>query len=134
MSSKLTPLNGYLVLKPVETDEETYGNIVIPDLGKEKPEMGEVVAVSGTYNYNSDTLVPSNLAVGDKVLIPKLGSLRITVEGDEYFICKEQDVYSKIVPENPIAEIFKETKEELKKGDIKSDHYFVADINEQKEL
>jgi chaperonin GroES len=96
MNSKLTPLNGYLVLKPVETDEETYGNIVIPDLGKEKPEMGEVVAVSGTYNYNSDTLVTSNLAVGDKVLIPKLGSLRITVEGDEYFICKEQDVYAKI--------------------------------------
>jgi len=96
MSSKLTPLNGYLVLKPVETDEETYGNIVIPDLGKEKPEMGEVVAASGTYNYNSDTLVTSNLAVGDKVLIPKLGSLRITVEGDEYFICKEQDVYAKI--------------------------------------
>ena len=96
MSSKLQPLNGYLVLKPIDTEEETYGNIVIPDLGKERPEMGEVVATSGTYNYNSDKLVPSNLTVGDKVLIPKLGSLRITVEGDEYFICKEQDVYSKI--------------------------------------
>ena len=132
--SKLHPLNGYLILRPIEEDEQTYGNIVIPDLGKERPEMGEVVAVSGTYNYNSDTLVPSALTVGDKVLIPKLGSLRITVEGDEYFICKEQDVYSKIVPENPIAEVFKETKEEFKKGDITSDHYFVADINEQKEL
>lgn len=134
MSSKLTPLNGYLILRPIEEDEQTYGNIVIPDLGKEKPEMGEVVATSGTYNYNSDTLVSSNLVVGDKVLIPKLGSLRITVEGDEYFICKEQDVYSKIVPENPIAEVFKETEEELKKGDIKGDHYFIADIKEQKEL
>lgn len=134
MSSKLTPLNGYLILRPIEEDEQTYGNIVIPDLGKEKPEMGEVVATSGTYNYNSDTLVSSNLVIGDKVLIPKLGSLRITVEGDEYFICKEQDVYSKIVPENPIAEVFKETEEELKKGDIKGDHYFIADIKEQKEL
>ena len=85
-----------MVLRPIETEEETYGNIVIPDLGKERPELGEVVAVSGTYNYNSDKLVPSNLEVGDKVLIPKLGSLRITVEGDEYFICKEQDVYAKI--------------------------------------
>ena len=94
--SKLTPLNGYLVLKPIEETEQTYGAIVIPDLGKEKPEMGEVVATSGTYNYNSDKLVPSNLEVGDKVLIPKLGSLRITVEGDEYYIVKEQDVYSKI--------------------------------------
>ena len=95
--SKLQPLNGYLILKPIEEEEQTYGNIVIPDLGKERPEMGTVVvATSGTYNYNSDTLVSSNLVVGDKVLIPKLGSLRITVEGDEYFICKEQDVYSKI--------------------------------------
>lgn len=95
--SKLQPLNGYLVLRPIDTEEEMYGNIVIPDLGKEKPEMGEVVATSGTYNFNSDTVVPSNLQIGDKVLIPKLGSLRITVEGEEYFICKEQDVYSKLV-------------------------------------
>lgn len=95
--SKLEPLNGYVILCPVEESEEMYGNIVIPDLGKEKPEMGKVVAVSGTYNYHSDTLIPSNLAVGDTVLIPKLGSLRVTVEGEEYFICKEADVYSKLI-------------------------------------
>lgn len=92
--SKLEPLNGYLILCPIEEEEETYGNIVIPDLGKEKPEMGAVVATSGTYNYHSDRLVPTNLSVGDKVLIPKLGALRITVEGEEYFICKEQDVFA----------------------------------------
>lgn len=95
--SKLQPLNGYLILRPIEEEEQMYGNIVIPDLGKERPEMGEVVATSSTYNFNSDKFVESNLQVGDKVLIPKLGSLRITVEGDEYFICKEQDVYSKLV-------------------------------------
>jgi chaperonin GroES len=95
--SKLQPLNGYLILRPIEEEEQMYGNIVIPDLGKERPEMGEVIATSSTYNFNSDKFVESNLQVGDKVLIPKLGSLRITVEGDEYFICKEQDVYSKLV-------------------------------------
>lgn len=95
--SKLKPLNGYLILRPVDEDEETYGNIVIPDLGKEKPEMGEVVAVSGTYNYHSDKIIASNLKEGDVVLIPKLGSLRVTIEGEEYFICKEQDVYTKVI-------------------------------------
>ena len=95
--SKLQPLNGYIILKPIEEDETLYGSIVIPDTGKEKPEMGEVVATSPTYNYNSDTFVSSNIVVGDRVLIPKLGSLRITIESDEYFICKEQDVYSKII-------------------------------------
>ena len=132
--SKLQPLNGYLVLKPIEEEEQTVGNIIIPDLGKERPELGEVIAVSSVYNYNSDKYVDSALAVGDRVLIPKMGSVSITVEGEDYFIVKEQDVYSKIVPENPIAEVFKETEAELKKGDIAGDHYFVADIKEQKEL
>lgn len=94
--SQLKPLNGYIAIKPIEAEEEMYGNIVIPDLGKERPEMGEVVATSETYNFNSDKFVPSQLAIGDKVLIPKLGSVRITVDGEEYYITKEQDIYSKI--------------------------------------
>ena len=99
MSSKLQPMNGYLILRPIEEEEQVYGNIVIPDLGKERPELGEVVATSVTYNYHSDKSIESTLAVGDRVLIPKLGSLRITVEGGEYYIVKEQDVYSKIIIE-----------------------------------
>lgn len=94
--SKLQPLNGYIVIRPIEEEEQMYGNIVIPDLGKERPEMGEVVAISETYNYNSDKFVKSQLQIGDKVLIPKMGSVRITVDSDEYYITKEQDIYSKI--------------------------------------
>jgi chaperonin GroES len=94
--NKLKPLNGYIVIRPIEEEETMYGNIVIPDLGKERPEMGEVVAVSETYNYNSDKFVKSQLQIGDKVLIPKLGSVRITVESEEYYITKEQDIYSKL--------------------------------------
>jgi len=107
--SKLQPLNGYLILRPIEEEEQMYGNIVIPDLGKERPEMGEVIAVSATYNFNSDKLVLSNLELGDKVLIPKLGSLRITVESEEYFICKEQDVYAKLSGQLSVLSVLKET-------------------------
>jgi chaperonin GroES len=94
--SKLNPLNGYVVLKPVEEGETTYGNIVLPDLGKEKPEMGEVVETSPTYNWHKGENVPSALEVGDKVLIPKLGSMKITVEGEDYFITKESEVLAKL--------------------------------------
>ena len=94
--SKLQPLNGYIVLKPIEEDEQMYGNIVIPDLGKERPELGEVIATSTTYNFHSDKEILSALSVGDKVLIPKLGSVRISVDSEDYYICKEQDIYSKI--------------------------------------
>jgi len=107
--SKLHPLNGYLVLKPIEEEEQTVGNIIIPDLGKERPELGEVIATSKVYNYNSDKYVDSSLVVGDKVLIPKMGSVSITVEGEDYFIVKEQDVYSKISESTSVLDILKET-------------------------
>ena len=44
MSKTLSPSNDRLLIKPIDEGEQTYGNIVIPDMGKEKPEMGEVIA------------------------------------------------------------------------------------------
>mgnify|MGYP003652247403 CR=1 FL=1 len=41
--SKIRPLNGHVVIRPIEEEEQTYGNIVVPDMGREKPEMGEVI-------------------------------------------------------------------------------------------
>lgn len=92
----LQPLNGHVILKPVEEGETTYGNIVLPDLGKEKPEMGEVVATSSTFNWHTGQDVESGLSVGDKVLIPKLGSMKIAVEGEDYYITKETEVLAKL--------------------------------------
>lgn len=92
--SKLQPLNGYIILKPIEAVEESYGNIIIPDLGKERPEMGEVIETSDVYNYRTDKLIPSSLKKGDTVLIPKLGSQRIVIDAEEYFIVKESDIFS----------------------------------------
>jgi co-chaperonin GroES (HSP10) len=37
------------------------GNIVIPDMGKERPDIGEVLAVSPVYNFNKGEYVPNPL-------------------------------------------------------------------------
>ena len=92
MSKQLTPVNGYVVLKPVEEGETTFGNIVLPDLGRERPEMGKVIATSTTYNYHTDKDVESVLKTNDLVLIPKLGSQRIVLDGEDYYICKETEI------------------------------------------
>ncbi len=94
--SKLNPMNGHVILKPIEEGESTYGNIVLPDLGKEKPEMGEVVASSDTYNWHTGAYYPTHLQVGDRVLIPKLGAMKIAVEGEDYYITKETEVLAKV--------------------------------------
>jgi chaperonin GroES len=92
MNSKLKPVNGIIVLKKVEEEEQTYGNIVVPDLGKEKPEQGIVVAVSSTYNWHSDIEKPSQLEVGQKVVIPKMGAMVVSIDNEDYTLVKETDV------------------------------------------
>jgi chaperonin GroES len=92
--SKLNPKNGFAVLKPIEEQEQTYGNIVIPDLGKERPEMGEVIATSQTYNWHRGEFVDSQFQVGQKVLIPKMGTMKISVGGEDYFITKDTEILS----------------------------------------
>ena len=37
MESPIIPLGDKIVILPQEEGEQTYGNIVVPDMGKEKP-------------------------------------------------------------------------------------------------
>ena len=90
--SSITPLNGNVILKPVEESEMTYGNIVLPDMGKERPEMGVVVSSSPSYNWNLGESVASILIPGDKVLIPKMSAMKVSVEGEDYIIIKESEI------------------------------------------
>ena len=41
---KIKPLHNNIVIKQTDNTEEMYGNILIPDMGKEKPLMGELLA------------------------------------------------------------------------------------------
>lgn len=90
--SKIKPLNGIVVLKKFEEDEQTYGNIVIPDMGKEKPEIGIVVETSDTYNWHRGDYYPTKVEIGDKVVIPKMGSMTISHENEDYILIKETEI------------------------------------------
>ena len=92
--SKLKPVNGNVILRPIEEDEQMSGNIIIPDMGKERPDMGEIIAISEVYNFNKGEYVPTNLKIGMKVLIPKMGAQSITIDGEEYYITAQSSVLS----------------------------------------
>ena len=92
--SKLKPVNGNIILRPIEEEEQMAGNIIIPDMGKERPDMGEIIAISEVYNFNKGEYVPSILKVGMKVLIPKMGAQSITIDGEEYYITAQSSVLS----------------------------------------
>lgn len=97
MSKLLQPQNDRVLIKPVESGEEMYGNIIIPDMGKEKPEMGEVIAVGPGRQSEFGQFIRVNAKVGDFVLIPKIGSLRIDFEGQEYFITPDREILATVL-------------------------------------
>ena len=92
MSKKLIPQNDRVLVKPIDEGEQMYGNIVIPDLGKEKPEMGEVVSVGPGRLSEFGQFIRVNAKIGDIVLVPKIGTLRIDFEGEEYYIVQDREI------------------------------------------
>ena len=96
MSKQLVPLNDRVLIRPVDEGEQMYGNIIIPDMGKEKHEMGEVVAVGPGRQTEFGQSIRVNAKVGDIVLVPKIGTLRIDFEGDEYFITADKEILATV--------------------------------------
>lgn len=88
----IKPVNGHIVLKQVQESEQMAGNIFLPDLGKEKSLIAEVIDVSQTFNYHQNTYKSVEVQVGDLVLVPRMGSQMISVDNEDYIVCKETDI------------------------------------------
>lgn len=85
-------IHNNVVIKQIDVNDRMYGNIIIPDVGKEKPLMGEVLdAGPGTYTAMG-ILIPMTSKTGDMVFFPSFGGVRITYDGEEYIICKDIDL------------------------------------------
>jgi chaperonin GroES len=82
------------VIKPSPAEEKTKGGIILPDTAKEKPVVGEVVAVGPGKVSDDGKKVAPEVKVGDKVLYGKYSGTEVTVEGEEYLIMREADIFA----------------------------------------
>ena len=92
MKCPIEPLGDRVVLLPIDEEEQMYGNIIVPDAGKEKPEMGEVLAVGEGRVTNDGAIIQNQLKEGQIVMVPKFGAQVVLVEGETYIIASENDV------------------------------------------
>lgn len=90
-SLNIKPLADRVLVEPAAAEEKTASGIIIPDSAKEKPQKGEIVAV-GTGKKDE----PITVKVGDQVLYGKYAGTEITVEGKEYLIMRESDIFAVI--------------------------------------
>jgi len=91
-NTPITPLADRVLIKPIEEEESTYGNIVVPDMGKDRPDFGTVLAVGPGRYDNNGNLIPTSLKTGQKVIMPKYGANTVELEGEEYVLASESEI------------------------------------------
>ena len=93
---KLTPLHDRVIIKRLEAETTSAGGIVIPDSATEKPIRGEVVAVGQGKPLDNGTVRALTVKVGDKVLFGKYSGTEVKVDGTEYLVVREDDLFAVI--------------------------------------
>jgi chaperonin GroES len=95
VKGKIHPLGERVVIRALEETEEMRGGLYIPDTAKEKPQVGEIVAV-GPGRFEKTERVPMELKAGQKVLYGKYSGTEVTIEDEQFLIIKESDVLAVI--------------------------------------
>jgi chaperonin GroES len=85
----IQPLADRVIVESAAAEERTAGGIIIPDTAKEKPQRGKVLAV-GTGKKDE----PMTVKVGDVVLYGKYAGTEVSVDGKDYLIMRESDIFA----------------------------------------
>ena len=92
---KIQPLHR-LVVSIGKSGRKTKSGLYVPDTAKEKPQIGEVLAVGPGALNDKGERIPMYVAVGDKVIYAKYAGTDIKVDGEELLILSERDVLAKL--------------------------------------
>ena len=92
---KLNPLSNRVVIKFLEAEEKSVGGIILTAAAQEKPQIAEVISV-GPGKIEDGALVPMTVKVGDKVIASKYAGTAVKIDGAEYTILPEDDIYATV--------------------------------------
>jgi chaperonin GroES len=93
-SMKLKPLGDKVVVEVLEQEDKSPGGLYLPDTAKKKPQTGKIVAVGNGRILDDGKRSEMNVKVGDKVLFSKYGGNEVQIDGAEYTILDEDQIYA----------------------------------------
>ena len=94
MAVNFRPLSDKVLVKPSDAEAQTAGGIFIPDSAKQKPQEGEVIAVGPGRVLDDGSRSTLTVSVGDKVIYSKYGGTELKLDGQEYMILDEEQIYA----------------------------------------
>lgn len=90
--NNIQPLFDNVLIKPLEAEATTASGIILPDSAKEKPQIGEVMAIGSGHVSPKGDKRPMTVAVGQKVMYKKWGGNEVKVGNAEWVIVEEKDI------------------------------------------
>jgi chaperonin GroES len=92
----IRPLHDRIIVHRLDEGEQKIGGIIIPDSAKEKPQQGKVIAAGNGKAGKDGKRIPLDVEAGDRILFGKYAGQEIRLDGEDYFIMKEDDVLAVI--------------------------------------
>jgi chaperonin GroES len=87
-----TPLHDRVLVRRIEGDAKTSGGLIIPDTIKEKPQVGEIVAVGAGAKDENGERIAMDVKAGDRILFGKWSGTEVKLDGEDLMIMKESDI------------------------------------------
>lgn len=88
----ITPLSNRVAVERFETVQDKIGSIIIPDAAKERPNLGDVLAVGPGKVDSAGVRQPMTVKVGDKILFGKYSGAEVEIDGKKVLILKEDEI------------------------------------------
>ncbi|MCH8346593.1 MAG: co-chaperone GroES [Chloroflexi bacterium] len=100
-TAKLVPLGDRILVKQVRQDEVRASGLVIPDTAREKPQIGEVLAVGPGRLDDKGKRMPMDVKAGNRVLYAKYTGQEVPrgvlgAEDEEFLVLKESDILARL--------------------------------------
>ncbi|MER3457546.1 MAG: co-chaperone GroES [Chloroflexota bacterium] len=92
MALNLKPLADRVIVEPIEREETTASGIILPEMAKEKPQEGRVLAVGPGRRDEDGEIIPMEVKEGDTVLFAKYAGTEVKLDGKKLLILKESDI------------------------------------------
>lgn len=91
---QLRPLGDRVLVKPEKAEQKTASGLYISSGAQEKPQRGEVIAVGAGKLDDKGERVPVDVKVGDVVIYGKYGGNEVKIDGEEYLLMRDSDIYA----------------------------------------
>ncbi|MBL7073866.1 co-chaperone GroES [candidate division KSB1 bacterium] len=99
---RIKPLDERVLVRTLEEEEKKVGGIIIPDTAKEKPQIGEVIAMGNDREPKEEEKkkwkkFSKLVKVGDRLIYAKYGGTEVEVEGEKLLILDRSDIHGVVV-------------------------------------